>query len=507
MSQGSDIPKIPGYRVARKLGSGAMASVYLARHELLNRNVAVKIMDRELAQSRDFAKRFLQEGRTVAALTHTNIITIYDLGLANGLPYLTMECIQEGDLKARINAGITPEKALDILVDIALGLAYAHKNNIIHRDIKPTNILFRHDTPIISDFGIAKQQGMESHLTSTGMFVGTPLYMSPEQAQDRPFDGRTDIYSLGILFYEMLTGSPPYEADSVISTILQHVQGPIPVLPGVLHRYQGLLNALIAKNPKDRFATGDEVVSAVRAVQAGKILRGREVVEVHSSPLNWRRQSYLKMGVIASLLLALLLALFAWWPAPVPQVVEEVQPLPPTPTPTVLVEKVEAPPQAVLENYYTEVPDEPVLQPQVPVAPEPQIEPELEVEPEFEPATSNLVDVAPVEERIVPTHNADKIARLLEQAEESLDSNRLTTPLQSSAVYYFSQALNLDPTNEYAFQGFQRIADKYVALAEQQLVKRHYVQAKAYINKGLGVLPDYGPLLILREVLSDKEHR
>ncbi len=247
--------QIPGYTLKKKLGQGGMAAVFLADQESFQRNVALKVMFPQIAKEPGFADRFLQEARTVARLTHPHIIVVHDVGVANGLHYFAMEYHTGNDLTHRIRAGgMTAYQALTITRQIADALALAHDNQIIHRDIKPDNILFRahDDAAILTDFGIAKSLDSNMQLTQLGSAVGTPRYMSPEQARGQTVDGRTDLYSLGAMLFEMLTGHPPYQADEALALGIKHCQDPIPRLPGELARYQPLIDRLLAKEPKDR---------------------------------------------------------------------------------------------------------------------------------------------------------------------------------------------------------------------------------------------------------------
>ena len=176
--------EILGYIIQREIGKGGMATVYLAIQESLNRPTVLKILDNvDVDKSQDLTERFMAEGRILASLTHPNIITIYDIGVANRMLYISMEYVQGGDLKQRLELPITEEETLDILAKVSRALNEAHKHGIVHRDVKPANILFRDGhTPLLTDFGIAKQVDNESDLTSTGIFLGSPNYVSPEQA-------------------------------------------------------------------------------------------------------------------------------------------------------------------------------------------------------------------------------------------------------------------------------------------------------------------------------------
>jgi serine/threonine-protein kinase PpkA len=262
---------IPGYVIEKSLGSGAMATVYLATQRTLERKVALKIMAASLVADATFRERFLREGKVIAQLTHPNIVTIYDIGAHGSCYYMAMQYIDGGmTLKDRIGQGLPADEALDILVQIASALGYAHKRHIIHRDVKPANILFNAEgAAILSDFGIAKTLGEGTQLTQQGFAVGTPAYMSPEQILGKGVDTRSDLYSLGILFYEMLTGNKPYHAEDTFALALMQVNEAVPRLPANLSRYQNLVDRLMAKNPAERFADAAELIRAVSALRTG----------------------------------------------------------------------------------------------------------------------------------------------------------------------------------------------------------------------------------------------
>ncbi|MDP2229155.1 MAG: serine/threonine-protein kinase [Moraxellaceae bacterium] len=261
--------KIPGYTLKKKLGQGGMAAVFLAIQESFQREVALKVMFPGIAKEPGFAERFLGEARTVAKLVHPHIIVVHDVGRANDLHYFAMEYHTGGDLTHRIRqADVTPHEALVITRQMADALAFAHDRQIIHRDIKPDNVLFRaHDgSAILTDFGIAKNMGVDPQLTQLGTTVGTPKYMSPEQARGQPLDGRADIYSLGVMLFEMLTGHPPFMAEDAVSLGIKHCQDAIPRLPGELARYQELIDRMMAKDTAQRLAGGRAVMVEIDAL-------------------------------------------------------------------------------------------------------------------------------------------------------------------------------------------------------------------------------------------------
>jgi serine/threonine-protein kinase PpkA len=238
-----------------------MAVVYLAIQESLARPVALKIVDPAHGEAPEFSQRFLAEGRIIAALRHQSIIGIHDLGVVDGRHYIVMEYVDGGDLKRRIAAGMTPREALSVVRHIASGLGVAHQAGVVHRDVKPANILFRSDgTPVLADFGVAKQLHAEQDMTLTGTVLGSPIYLSPEQATGRAVDGRADLYSLGVILFEMLTGRKPYVGKTALDTMLMHVQEPVPTLPEPLRALQPLLDRMLAKDPEGRFASAEDLI-------------------------------------------------------------------------------------------------------------------------------------------------------------------------------------------------------------------------------------------------------
>ena len=246
--------KFPGYEIGRKLGQGGMAVVYLAVQESLQRPVTLKILNPLFSDDPQFSERFLREGRIVASLTHNNIITIHDIGIADDFHFISMEYLDSLDLKDRMKDGLTPKQAISYTRTIGEALSFAHSRGFVHRDVKPANILFREDdTLLLSDFGIAKSLDGSSDITVTGTPLGSPHYLSPEQAQGLEVDVRTDIYSTGIILYEMLVGEKPFKGATEVDTIVQALQTPAPRLPEQLVAFQSLIDKMIAKSPADRF--------------------------------------------------------------------------------------------------------------------------------------------------------------------------------------------------------------------------------------------------------------
>ncbi len=257
--------KIPGYKLLSKLGQGGMASVYLALQESLDREVAIKIMDPKMASDESFCDRFLKEGKIVAQLSnHPDIVTVYDIGRAGDYYYMAMEYIPGPNLKDRIYNNDNPAQPLLVIRQVASALQMAHERGFIHRDVKPANILFKASgDAVLSDFGIAKAVQADTQLTAIGYAVGTPEYMSPEQAMGQAVDFRADLYSLGVVLYEMLAEKKPFVGQDPFSTALMHINNPVPSLPDEQLDYQPLIDRLMEKNRSERFQSAAELIEEI----------------------------------------------------------------------------------------------------------------------------------------------------------------------------------------------------------------------------------------------------
>ncbi len=262
--------EVPEHTLLSRLRGGGMASVYLAREERLGRLVALKVIDDRLSGDEQFRRRFEREARTAAALVHPNIVPIFQYGFtADARPYLSMPFLEDGSLRDRLRKrGVLPvDEALSIARQIASGLLAAHARNVVHRDLKPDNVLFQGETALLSDFGIAKVLDSNSELTTAGMNPGTVRYFSPEQAADRPVDARTDIYALGVLLYEMLTGRVPLDGDSAVQLMMRIATQPPAPLPSPLQALQPVIDVLLAKDPAARLGSCAEVITVLQAME------------------------------------------------------------------------------------------------------------------------------------------------------------------------------------------------------------------------------------------------
>jgi len=261
--------ELPGFQIQREIGRGGMARVYLAVQRKFGRLVALKVVGEDYARDADFRRHFIQESRINARLTHSNIVQVYDVGAVGDVLYLVMEYVGGGELNARMERGMRIDELIRVVREVGRALDYAHGRGFVHRDIKPENILFREDgTAVVSDFGIARMLDDTPSISRSGTVLGTPQYMSPEQAAGRKLDGRSDIYSLGVVFYRMLTGDVPFRADTAVSLGVKHLQEPVPRLPNYLAPFQEVVDLALAKRPELRFQTGKEFADALEAVQA-----------------------------------------------------------------------------------------------------------------------------------------------------------------------------------------------------------------------------------------------
>lgn len=454
---------IPGYEIKRLIGQGGMASVFLAEQRSLGREVVLKILDTSIGISHETVERFLNEGRIIASLNHPHIITIYDIGQAGDKVFISMEYVEGGDLKDRLAERVfAPVEAIDIVEKVAAGLAAAHDNGIVHRDVKPGNILFRRDgTPLLSDFGIAKRLSNDSDLTSTGMFVGSPNYMAPEQSESGPIDGRADIYSLGVILYEMLTGGRAYVADSVIDVILMHKRAPVPRLPAGLEQFQPLIDLMMAKPRNERFRDARSLIHFIdRLRRAGAVKSKAEMTaspdidltgERAASPLPVAAAAPQRFGPLQWTLAALLALCVLGWGA-------------------LLV-----------------------------------IEQRLEDEGAPARVATTPLDPGGLREVALPAGTApDQVVQaLLWLGRHSLDAQRLTDPPRDNAYYYFTRLQQVDPGNAEARAGMLAIAARFALLAEQAIAADHFEQARSYVALGLQIEPDNRTLLELKAIAAE----
>lgn len=452
--------EIAGYTLHGQLGKGGMAEVFLATQNSLQRKVAIKVLNS--AVDDEFSRRFINEGHVVASLHHAAIVTIYDIDkLADGRHYLAMEFVAGGDLTQYKGQALTPEHALSITRQIAEGLQVVHQQGLVHRDIKPANILFRKDgSVVITDFGVAKDLAIDNDLTQFGVAVGSPAYSSPEQAQCQPLDQRTDIYSLGVLLLEMLTGSNDFRGPSYTQTVMNHVQMPIPQLPAHLAGYQALLGRMLAKDVNKRFASCRELLQSLELLQDDDL----SVTQFSKAVPQQRSKPSVAPKVLAFLLGVVLLvaAVFAGYKINLNMKVADYLAQAEL---RLTAGKFQEPAHDNADYFFAQV---------------------LLLEPENLAAQAGL-------QRVI----AARAAASVELGQLRVASMQLTNPLDDNALFYFQQALALTPDNQQARNGLQKIAEIYLEQANASYASREFVQALENIRSGLLAEPENPQLLKL----------
>jgi eukaryotic-like serine/threonine-protein kinase len=267
---------IRGYRYVSTLAENQASSVYLAESERTGRKVALKVLhqppdDGSGAKTFD---RFLREYQIAAAIEHPNVARVYDFGIADDHAFIAMEYFPRGDLRAQIKSGIPPLRALTYLRQMAEALVVLHRAGVLHRDLKPGNVMLRDEASIVLiDYGLSKHLQLDASTTSAGEIFGTPYYMSPEQGHGKDTDARSDIYSLGIIYYEMLMRRKPYVAGTPMQIIYKHAHSPLPELRAELKRFEGLLYNCIAKDPQRRYGSAEQLLDAARELERDEIER------------------------------------------------------------------------------------------------------------------------------------------------------------------------------------------------------------------------------------------
>lgn len=266
-----------GYKFIKMIGEGAMSRVYLARRTSDSATLVLKLMDTRRRREDTLVKRFIREAQLISGLKSRYVVKVYDQGFTDNYGYIAMEYFPRGDLRSRTELNLPPYLALRYMAHLALGLAAIHSVGIIHRDLKPANLMFRRDdTLVLADFGISKrisedQSEGQEELTMVGQVLGTPYYMSPEQGQGIEVDARADLYSAGIILYELLTGERPYRARTPAAIIYKHIHADLPKLPPKLHRFQPLINRLLAKDPQYRYESAKELAIQLQKAAGVKL--------------------------------------------------------------------------------------------------------------------------------------------------------------------------------------------------------------------------------------------
>jgi len=277
------------YRILEQIGRGGMATVYKAYQPSLDRYIAMKILPPQLSLESGFSKRFRREAHSVAKLEHPHILAVHDFGQEEDLSYIVMPYVDAGTLKDLMGQPLDPLQIVDLISQIAEALDYAHQHGIVHRDIKPSNVLLdRGEWVLLTDFGLARMMESSEQITATGVGVGTPDYMSPEQGKGEKFDHRSDVYSLGIVLYEMLTGGVPFHAETPMAVVLKHIYEPLPlpreINPEIPKGVERVVLKALAKAPDDRYQTAGDLAQALQTAIKMAEAEAKPVVSVEQVP-------------------------------------------------------------------------------------------------------------------------------------------------------------------------------------------------------------------------------
>src|SRR3954469_16862225 len=265
------------YELHRRIARGGMADVFLARDSLLDRPVALKVLFPEFATDRAFVERFRREAQAAANLSHPNIVSVYDWGEEGGTYFIVMEYVEGRSLAQilRDEGPLLPDRAADVTIDIASALGFAHRHGVIHRDVKPGNVLISPSGQVkVTEFGIARAVTTQENLTQTGTVMGTATYFSPEQARGEQVDPRSDVYSLGVVLYEMLTGKPPFTGENPVSVAYKHVQEtpepPRQRNPAIPTALEAIALKALAKNPPTPTPSAEDMAADIRRFRDGR---------------------------------------------------------------------------------------------------------------------------------------------------------------------------------------------------------------------------------------------
>lgn len=499
--------QVPGYDIEERIGRGGMASVYRARQHTFDRDVALKVLKPDLSEDEQFCQRFVQESLIVAKLHHSHIVQVYDVGEYQNNFYIAMEYLHGGDLNTRLKTGLSVNDTITVIKQASSALHFAHKKGIIHRDIKPDNIMFREDgAAVLTDFGIAKEIDSDMNLTQTGLIVGTPKYMAPEQIRGASPSASGDIYSLGILLFQCLTNHVPFHGKDMVATAFKHFNDPVPTLPPLVSAFQPIVENMLAKTPEQRYQTAMEIVDALEALS--------EATRSNATNLDITKAF-----------------------VPPPSTLDET-----------VVHPYNQPTQhgqspALSERDDTPTSSSSVIEKKSTVATKPlpiwilgiagalifsltaafmifdQGADKAESEPLF--IKNRAVDSNAIQEktRAAPPLNMNEkdsaeqfsettkkqditIIRLLSEAQRDIREKRLKKPDANNAFNKLKRILTLSPQHPAALAGLEQIAEEYTKLADAALSSREFTLSQQYLDHARSASPELNIVSIIQDKLT-----
>lgn len=480
--------QVPGYDIEERIGRGGMASVYRARQHTFDRDVALKVLKPDLSEDESFCQRFVQESLIVAKLHHSNIVQVYDVGEFQNNFYIAMEYLNGGDLNSRLKEGLAIRETVKVIKQAASALDFAHKKGIIHRDIKPDNVMFREDgAAVITDFGIAKEIDSDMNLTQTGLIVGTPKYMAPEQIRGGSPSPQADIYSLGILLFQCLTDQLPFVGEDMVSTAYKHFNDPVPTLPPVIGSFQPILERMLAKNPEDRYARANEIVEALDELTGGtdqNKLTNLDITKDFVPP-----ESDMDPTLVH----------------PSNQVTSE--------NPSIADDLTVVKNQKSVQKKADTESKSPAAKKAFPqfaifggaaavciIAAVLYVLPSDTSAPLPSTPKPTVIDASPKQ---LASADAITIERLLREAQSDIKAKRLKHPASNNAFDKLTRVLELDSGNGPAVSYLQQIAEEYAKLAEQALQSRDYIIAASYLEHARSAASDLTVVSAIQSKLNE----
>lgn len=446
---------IPDHTILDKIGEGGMSAVYLGRQISLQRKVAIKVLKKLVMDDKTLAERFVDEAKTVASLDHPHIISIYEAKkLPSGLAYFTMPYLTHGDFGEIICTN--SDHLIELLCQICDGLSHAHQHGIIHRDLKPDNILFDQFGRIkIADFGIAISKNGKRK-TKESQLLGSAHYMSPEQIQSKEVDRQSDVYSLGCIIYEKLTGEHAFEGGNDFSVLMSHINKPIPQLPDALQEWQPIIDTCLAKSPKDRYHNVEALKDELLAIKYNKSTNKPAQQKTTSKPET--KPPYFRLAAIAASLLVLAsgLLLFTKY-------------------------KSSTTKTQVMPQTYVEPPIVQSEEPE-PLAQDVSVAEPTEIEAELVDLSADLDNEA---------LNEMSVEAKLEEAQKLLRSYRLTKPKGENAADKFQAILLEQPDNQIAKNGLNQVGEYYFELIEKKIDEQDFAAATKHITSLLQYIDNY----------------